>query len=347
MLLDSIKKYFSSKRTQKISLLIIVIIAIIVGTTFSILAFSPKGNKEEVMNANGSVNESTNSQESTLAPEATTAEQITETQPISTEKITVSETTKSVTKETEPTKTQKATTEQNTTKAVPVTKPVVEQTTEAITEPITEKLTEAPTIAKPTQIAFLGDSITASYFSDFSYAYVCCKNLGASEFNYGISGSTIASDNGNGFVERFTKIYSGVDTIVVYGGSNDYYNDVPMGSISSTSKHEFFGALNIICAGLKENYPNAKVIFITPLPGQFQGKYNSGNNNAGFSMYDYALAIKQVCNKYSYSVLDLYSGFKITNDNFDRYTVDGLHPNEDGHTEIGKALANLINNLYK
>ena len=252
-------------------------------------------------------------------------------------------------------------TEEETTKAPVEARPVYRVT------PETEAITEAPaqTVAAPVQtevqteetsassdkltapfgIAFLGDSITVGYKSGYSYADVVCEDLGCVQFNYGISGNTLASNGGEGFVERYKSINPDCKVIVVYGGSNDYYDNVELGSPDSTRKDEFYGGLKKLCSGLKESYPDANIVFLTPLPGEFGGMHNSSNNETGSSMWDYVDAMQKVCAKYNIPVIDLYHNFSINADNYDSYTSDGLHPNEDGHSLIAKAVEKYIKSL--
>lgn len=222
----------------------------------------------------------------------------------------------------------------------------VEQNTEPASETQVEstEAQEANRLKSPFSISFLGDSITAGYYAPYSYADVVCEDLNAKQYNYGVSGNTLASDDGKGFVERYKNIHAS-EVIVVFGGSNDYYNDVPLGSPDSQKKDEFYGALKILCTGLKSTYPNSQIVFITPLRGQFLGMHNSGNNNTGSSMWDYVKAMQDVCAANDIPVIDLYHNFKINGDNYDEYTSDGLHPNEDGHKVIAQALESYIKSL--
>lgn len=287
-------------------------------------------------------------------------------------KETAEETTQAeeLTKEEETTAIQEETTEnvEETTKAPVDVKPVyrvntepstqMETTTAAQTEAVIQvpvQTTEAQTekassgtsgsLTAPFGIAFLGDSITVGYKSSYSYADVVCEDLGCVQFNYGISGNTLASNGGEGFVERYKCINPDCKVIVVYGGSNDYYDNVELGSPDSTKKDEFYGGLKKLCAGLKESYPDAYIVFLTPLPGEFGGMHNSSNNETGSSMWDYVDAMQKTCAKYDIPVIDLYHNFTINADNYDSYTSDGLHPNEDGHSEIAKAVEKYIKSL--
>ncbi len=237
-----------------------------------------------------------------------------------------------------------------------VTEPETERKTEAVTEAQTEQQTEAQTevqtetqtesgrLTSPFSISFLGDSITVGYYSSYSYADLVCDDMGAVGYNYGISGNTLASDEGNGMVDRYGKMHSS-DVIVVYGGSNDFYDDVVLGSITSWNNEEFYGALRNLCSGLKAQYPNAHIVFMTPLHGEFLGMSTSNDNGAGSTMALYVRAIKNVCADYDIPVLDLYDGFAINGDNYEEYTSDGLHPNEKGHKKIAEVLESYIRSL--
>jgi lysophospholipase L1-like esterase len=224
------------------------------------------------------------------------------------------------------------------------TEAVTEQQTEAQTEVQTETQTESGRLTSPFSISFLGDSITVGYYSSYSYADLVCDDMGAVGYNYGISGNTLASDEGNGMVDRYGKMHSS-DVIVVYGGSNDFYNDVVLGSMTSWDKEEFYGALRNLCSGLKAQYPNAHIVFMTPLHGEFLGMSTSNDNGAGSTMALYVRAIKNVCADYDIPVLDLYDGFAINGDNYEEYTSDGLHPNEKGHKKIAEVLESYIRSL--
>lgn len=219
--------------------------------------------------------------------------------------------------------------------------------TQAATEPSTEPTTQSGPgkLEAPFDIAFLGDSITVGYGSSYSYADVVCENLKANKYNYGYSGDTLACDDRNGFLKRYTSIFEGSEVIVVYGGSNDYYRNIPLGSPDSRRDDEFYGALKQLCKGLKEKYTKSHIVFITPLRGEFAGKYNSGNNETGSSMWDYVDAMKKVCAQHGIHVIDIYNNFIIDGDNYDEYTTDGLHPNEKGHDAIAAELEKYIRSL--
>ena len=198
----------------------------------------------------------------------------------------------------------------------------------------------------PKNIAFLGDSITAGYYCNGpTYCELVCREFGAVQYNYGISGNTIASCDGNGFVDRYKRIFAGADVIVVYGGINDFYQNVRMGNADSWNKNEFYGALNILCKGLKENYPNATIIFMTALPANLDGKPSSTPNDADCTIQDYNYAIRVMCSQYGIAVEDIYQKYGMATPDYAGQLADGLHPSADGHAQIARLLIQCIKSL--
>ena len=64
--------------------------------------------------------------------------------------------------------------------------------------------------------------------------------------------------------------------ITIFMGTNDYGYDTVLGSINDSSDISFYGALNVIIPALKAKYPNAKIVFVTPIH-----RYGYGINSAG------------------------------------------------------------------
>lgn len=153
--------------------------------------------------------------------------------------------------------------------------------------------------------------------------------------NYGINGSTLA-DGENPMYLRY-KDMEEADIISVFGGTNDFGRTQveisPLGTISDHLGNTVYGALNILCYGLKEKYPQALIFFMTPL----RCGGDTIPNKYGYCLKDVKIAIETVCKKYNIPVLDLYSkgGFEPDNAEFlKKYGVDDLHPNQQFIEEI-------------
>ena len=99
--------------------------------------------------------------------------------------------------------------------------------------------------------------------------------------NSSYSGSTICNTGYNGvdasgisFVGRMTALFANeafkkenVNTVIVYGGLNDYWANSPRGSVKHENINEsdlyyVYPALSYLLSSLKSNLPNARIIFI-------------------------------------------------------------------------------------
>ena len=196
------------------------------------------------------------------------------------------------------------------------------------------------------KINFLGDSITFGKLQDpdngqmeYPYPTVVKQLLGASEVrNYGISGSCLCSPKWKPMSERFLEMDDNADVVVVFGGTNDFGGNVPLGVITDKVNTTIYGALNIMCEGLIKKYPNAIITFVTPL------KRTKLTNTEGYKLEDVANAIIEVCGNYSIPVLDLFrqGNFNPLITEFrNLYAMDGLHPTQDF---VKKVLARKIAN---
>ena len=74
------------------------------------------------------------------------------------------------------------------------------------------------------------------------------------------------------FVDRYQKIPEDSDIILVMGGTNDEFcaSLVEFGNSAERKRRTFWGDLDELMDGLKTDYPNAEVIFMTPLPNSLQ-----------------------------------------------------------------------------
>lgn len=200
-------------------------------------------------------------------------------------------------------------------------------------------MTPEPTV-KPApkswvKMACLGDSITdwGGIWIDVVQGKLSFEEM----YNLGIAQSTIADTDKDPFYARYQSIPADSDLIFVFGGTNDFYQNIPLGAADSVNPGEFCGALNVLCTGLRQDYPDALLVFATPI--QRTSAYGPGPNEAGLMLADYGEAMKAVCGGYGIPVIDLYNGSGITADNADSYLEDGLHPNAEGYQLLGEVIA--------
>ena len=205
----------------------------------------------------------------------------------------------------------------------------------------------------------VGDSITAGSGTTETYWSMLKNILGLSKMTgMGVGGSCVSakSDYGTGnspLINRWNNIPE-ADLITIFMGTNDWGHETPLGTIDDTTDVSFYGALNVIIPGLMTKYPNARIVWITPMHRYGFGTskilgtaftYDHVKNGRNCTLKDYVDAIKDVCGRYSIPVIDLYSisglhpsipAHKST------YMPDGLHPNKAGHAKMAYLISKWL-----
>lgn len=216
---------------------------------------------------------------------------------------------------------------------------------------------------KGKKINFLGDSITEGYgTSDFSKCYteLIATREGAISRNYGIGGTRFAKQTnelqiledkiGMDFCTRVYEMDEDADIIVVFGGTNDFgHGDAPFGRFENRTADTFYGATHVLCRSLLERYPDADIVFITPLHRSNENDICGDNKPyAVADLKEYVNAIREVTEYYSIPVLDLYATSQMQPEIpiiKEKFMPDGLHPNDAGHELIAKKLTAFLKAL--
>ncbi len=210
------------------------------------------------------------------------------------------------------------------------------------------------------KINFLGDSITQGIgVLDKNNVYHArlAKEYGITARKYGIGGTRISRQSvvteawcDRDFIGRVDTMDPDADIIVVFGGTNDFgHGDAPLGEMSDRTPYTFYGACHTLIEKLIEKYPQALIVFMTPLH-----RCNEDNPRGDGHMPErgplkrYVEIIKEVTEFYSIPTLDLWSCSSIQPKNpiiKEKYCPDGLHPNDAGHAIIASRLAGFLNSL--
>ena len=210
---------------------------------------------------------------------------------------------------------------------------------------------------KKKKVFFLGDSITegvgASEYEK-SYVPVFEKLSGAEVKNYGIGGTRIARQRektqeqwDKDFLGRVDEMNENADVVVVFGGTNDFgHGDAKIGNFNSRDEYTFYGAMHILCTKLINKYPDAEIIFMTPLHrlGE-EEKVNEFGRMREAPLSRYVDIIKEVAGYYGLRVLDLFhtSGIQPNVDIMrEKYMPDGLHPSDAGAEKIANRLYEFL-----
>ena len=212
---------------------------------------------------------------------------------------------------------------------------------------------------------FLGDSITEGAGTsgpERVYHQLLKESACLSEaINYGISGTRFAKQHlpssnllvDRDFCERVDEMDDTADLIVVFGGTNDYgHGNAEIGAFTDRTKDTFYGACHELMTELINKYPDAQIVFMTPLHRKGEenpfGDCNQGTEKIYAPLKTYVEIIKEVAEYYSIPVLDLYATSGIQPNVpiiCEKFCPDGLHPNDAGHVKIAQKLENFLKTL--
>ena len=211
------------------------------------------------------------------------------------------------------------------------------------------------------KINFLGDSITEGAGASLptnKYVDLVGAMLGSEVRNYGVGGTRLARQSNASVcaiydydfqmrMKLMSEIDGDADFVFVFGGTNDYgHGDAAFGDKGSDNPYSFYGAINNIILFLTEKYGKERVCFLLPMPRYNQENlFGEGNKkSAGLPLADYVEAIKERLDFYQVDYIDLFHGFIPVPqvDTGDEYTMDGLHPNDDGHKQIAERIVQYL-----
>lgn len=198
-------------------------------------------------------------------------------------------------------------------------------------------------------INFLGDSITEGFGTTepgkVFHQIIKEKHNMKHAYNYGLGGTRIARQIVPSkektrydltFELRSEIMDPNADAIVVFGGTNDYgHGDAPFGTPDSDNKYTFCGAVNSLIKTLRQNFPQSKLIFMTPIHRAHETQPALPDLK---NLEDYVNAILTICNNHRVPVIDL---FKINplNPTDKELIPDGLHPCDKGHAILAEVIA--------
>ena len=225
------------------------------------------------------------------------------------------------------------------------------------------------------RVAFLGDSITDPAQVEHSNNIYWCnlaEMLGIEPFVYAVNGHRMSDIPGQ--ADRLeAALGQGIDAILVFVGTNDYNQGIPLGEwytysdsttvedgpVQVARRHRslnydpntFKGRTNATISHLKTRFPDKQIIFITPIHRAY-ARFGDMNiqppedfaNGSGVFVDEFVQAIKEAGNIWALPVIDLnsISGLYPVMKEQDRYfrnpETDRLHPNTAGQRRMAEAL---------
>lgn len=222
-----------------------------------------------------------------------------------------------------------------------------------------EKIEDSGIDFSDKKIVCLGDSITAATnledledYQQYSYPAYLKEFLSAGSVeNLGIGGSSIGRYWENAFVDRYKDIPQDADIILVMGGTNDGFcvSQEEFGTMEDRKERTFIGDLDELMRGLKEDYPEAKIIFVTPLPNVLHDMLRKERDYL-LPQSMLANAMKTLGEEYEIPVIDLYGSNLL--DSHDaaviyNYMPDGVHCNQQGYKVLARKIAAELISLYE
>ena len=239
---------------------------------------------------------------------------------------------------------------------------------------------QSATVVHPWQgkrVAYFGDSITdpRNRASEKKFWGFLTDWLDIQAYVYGVSGRQW-NDIPRQTAQLLQEHGQEVDAIIVFMGTNDYNNGVPIGQwwderetqveyghgqpkqmvtrrqrTPSMDPSTFRGRINIALDSLKSSFPTKQILLLTPIHrADFHANEKnwqcdeSYTNQCGEYLDAYVEAVKQAADVWAVPVIDWSATgglFPLMDEHaryFNNAQTDRLHPNELGHQRLARTL---------
>lgn len=183
------------------------------------------------------------------------------------------------------------------------------------------------------KIVYDGDSI----FAYSRHANPIAQITGSTFVNQAVSSAWIsATTEKHSVVNNLANLPTDGDLYCFEGGINDFWNDVPIGTVTTSytgtvDNNTICGAMETIFRYAQNNFVGKPICFV--IVHKISNTATAKNNN-GVTFTDFHDAMIKVCEKYS---IPYYDAFKHSGLNVNveahktNYCPDLVHPNDEGH----------------
>lgn len=146
-----------------------------------------------------------------------------------------------------------------------------------------------------------------------------------------------------------------VELLLIGHGINDYHSGMPIDSEKDPyDSYTFSGALRSALKALQQTYPQLRIVVVTPTYSWYVYYEEKDvtceiNDLGGGILEEYVNAQIQVAESMGVEVIDLYHDFYVHEEwsDWERYTTDGVHPNEEGRKLIAEKIYEYLSNNEK
>ena len=197
----------------------------------------------------------------------------------------------------------------------------------------------------------LGDSITYGATlegkTDSPYPVLVAETLDLLYYyNFASGGDTLSLGGEYGsIIQQLRRIPTKSDIISIMGGTNDFAQNMTIGTINDSDLNTVYGALKHIASTLKQTHPNSFIFFMTALP--MGDKKLEQFSATQYKISDINDAIKNVALMYNIPVLDTYNLAGYQNEMNNAEVTDGCHPSANFHkNNLAPLIANFIKENY-
>lgn len=202
--------------------------------------------------------------------------------------------------------------------------------------------------------ASYGDSITQQE----QWQSYLVTTYGLIHYNYGVGGTKVTDTGGTDTTamcrdERINSINASSNVVTFMGGTNDWLQNVSLGTISDTGTNTFYGAVKKTLEKLVTRFPTARIIAMTTPYGKAPNRAGWSDtyglkNNLGLTTYDYGRVIKEVAGLYGIPCIDIYQSAGWNDFNITSFCNDDgalIHPNSTGGRRIAECMIDAFRNF--
>ena len=137
--------------------------------------------------------------------------------------------------------------------------------------------------------------------------------------------------------------FAKTELMIIAHGMNDYLSGVPLSSDDPMDENTFEGALRYVLSAWKKHYPHSRILLVSPTYAWylFSGKTCEEQDFGGGFLEQYVESERKIAKEYDVEMIDLYQDLyrHETWEDWEEFTVDGVHPNENGRRMIAERIA--------